>query len=160
MRPRLSLPHSQSIHPRKMASKPWNRMASPRYTRDLLVNPTGLISKNDTISMRSPSSNAIMLKTVICFASFIYLLQNTCQTYIAWDLLLKFRKKTLKTLKIIKALFWKISIIWAFFSQITSTARSIKYQFYEHNREEPKRNCHHIILSHGTQMTLSSVDYI
>ena len=34
-------------------------MASRRYTRDLLVKPTGLISKNDMISMRSPSSNAI-----------------------------------------------------------------------------------------------------
>ena len=58
MRSRLSVPHSQSIHPPKMASKPWNRMAYRRYTRDLLVKPTGLISKNDMISMRSPSSNA------------------------------------------------------------------------------------------------------
>ena len=46
---------SPSIHPPKMASKPWNRMASRRYTRDLLVKPTGLIS------MRSPSSNAIKI---------------------------------------------------------------------------------------------------
>ena len=61
MRSRLSVPHSQSIHPPKMASKPWNRMTSRRYTRDLLVKHTGLISKNDMISMRSPSSNAIII---------------------------------------------------------------------------------------------------
>ena len=36
-------------------------MASRRYTRDLLVKPTGLILKNDMISMRSPSSNAIIV---------------------------------------------------------------------------------------------------
>ena len=52
----------------------------------------------------------------------------------------KIQKKTLNILKIKKALFWKISIIWAFISQITSTPTSIKYQFYEHHLEEPRRH--------------------
>ena len=45
-----------------------------------------------------------MLKTVICFASFIYLLQNTCQNVYCITFIVKIQKQNLKTLKIERAL--------------------------------------------------------
>ena len=46
----------------------------------------------------------LMLKTVICFASFIYLLQNTCQNVYCITFIVKIQKQNLKTLKIERAL--------------------------------------------------------
>ena len=60
MRSRLFVPHSQAVSSSKMAPNAWNRMASQSM-------PLGLVHKtlerdfrkNNTISMCSPSSNAI-----------------------------------------------------------------------------------------------------
>ena len=63
MRSRLSVPHSQSIHPSTQDGVQTLKSNGIKsiHARDLLVKPTGLISKNDMISMRSPSSNAIIM---------------------------------------------------------------------------------------------------